>query len=578
MAIYRAATGKSAKQQTSSENQFTSNSVYDADQIQSGAFDAIRFDSSFEHASKHFMHKSSSVIVSTALSGQSFSDIFYDSVHFTYQGSIVDGQIFDQGIVSQDNALVFGIWNAFFHENTLEIVAATAGQGVNVTTPNPGTVIQGLQEIPLIVEVSASGPAIFTALISVKLTGRPEIYSFTIKGTRLAIPYFLDAEWASGLEVTKRYLTATHIAQDRSESRVSTRSNPVRQVRAPMFFTGKRTALQMWTSIHNAATSQFVMPFVPDRSFVNAPGTVAKTIYIDTQYKRFNAGNYAVAVRLTTDLRVEYQEVIRIAEVYSDRIVAQDGLLFSYDQGDSLFPAMICMPAISGSKSTLSTDRVGSFTLEARETYGSTQLNIENSEYTPLELSGHPVYPFDINWKEAVESSIEIGGAITTSGSGNQFYTLGPSPSYAKTVTSAFIGREQMWEGQGFFNHIRGRAKSFWAKGEEDLFEVVSIAGGGGTQLIIRINDDVNTIDLLSMEYLWLKDENDVLYILKIEDRVEAGGFLDILTETTSATSIKDIFPAMLVRLTSDEITETYLTDSLSEIRVTMREVVSGYE
>jgi len=363
-----------------------------------------------------------------------------------------------------------------------------------------------------------------------------------------------------------------------SESRVSTRANPIRQVRAPLFYASKDAAAQMWATIHNSASSQFAVPYTPDRSTIKSQGVVERTIYIDTQYRRYNAGGYAFLAKYNQDGSVKHQEVVRVLEVYSDRIVTQDDLINTYLPGDDVFPVMICLPALAGNTCTPITDRVGTITLEAREAYGATMIPPENIDYTPTVLKSHPVYPFAFNWGSEVAISVSRGGEIIASGSGDRFYTQGPSPSITQTVTSSLVGKAQSWEANGFLNHIRGMAKSFWAKGIDDMLYVQGLSGGNGSALSIRVDKSITPTDLRSLEYLWIVDSAGTLDIVKIEDRIEQPEYIDIVTESTDLIDIRDLYTALLVRLTSDEVTETYITEELSEIQLSMMELVSGYE
>ena len=578
MSHFRGFSARRPLQVASSENIYISTSLHTADEVpDQDIFRAVKVLTQTS-ASKEVQSDTTPTRTNYPENAQQgFLTVFDNSLHYIYQGGIIDGTVQDRGVTTTDVSVFYGIWNNFSASNTIEQISVTPGQGVQIVSPPAGTVFTPRQELPMEVLLETEGPTTFLATITIKFVGRPELYTFSIRGLRLFVPYLLSAEWARGMSVTKRYLTSVHSAFDNTESRVSTRSNPTREIKADLFFGTDTSALQAWTSLYQSTSTQFVFPYVPDKVDMTQ-ATSGQTVYLPTANRRFFVGNLIEITAFNTDGSVKFQEALTIDELYADRVVVREPIVNTYLAGDAVFPAMICLPALSGSRINPTTGTVGRLRLRAKEAYGKAMLGIENSSYTPTEKYSHPVYPFEINWRKRRRISAFRLGNVDSSGSGQKYYTLGDQGGLETQATSTMFNREQSWEANGFFNYVRGRGKAFWMKSLLDTFPLIDIVGGGGSIVSIFIEPVVTEVDLRYLKYVWVENASNEYDIVKVTSIVENHLDVTIVTEATSISGITKAHVAVLGRMAKDSIAEKYITDEVSEIVVRVKETVGEYE
>ena len=508
---------------------------------------------------------------------RSFLDDFRYRLLYLNAGIIVNDMA--QGLVTQAVTLNLSIWNGWQEDTTVTQLDVTSGQGILVVGAGVGAPITALQEIPLQITILATGPAAFDATISIRLGVSAEVFTLRLSGVRISVPFLLDAEWASGLTVTKRYLTSVSVGATMAESRMSMRSNPIRKIEAPLFFGSTASSLQAYSSLRAVGTTTFLMPYPSDRSEMTQP-QVARTIYCDTEMRRFKVGGYALIAEYNDDGSVTLQEAIKVLEIYPDRIVSEFDTVNNYLNQADVFPGMLCFPSLTGTTLEAVTGGVGTFQLAADEIYGETMLDIDNSEYTPTIINNAPVFPFNINWATSVSTEVFRGGETKASGRGHQSYVLGTGPGIATTATTTLANRTQSWEASGFMNHISGMGKIFWMRGALDMFSPSQVTGGGGLGFEIRVDQSISQTYLQGLKAMWFTDKFGTLNIVKVNEIIENPGYTSIFTDLATITTedLESVHDALLVRLASDEVAETFITDELSEMTLTFREVVEAYE
>ena len=106
-------------------------------------------------------------------------------------------------------------------------------------------------------------------------------------------------------------------------------------------------------------------------------------------------------------------------------MVIEDDIKGTYPEGSSVFPGIICNPALKNNKVELTTEQVGYLSLYAVEVYGDSQIPRENDSYVPELYEGRPVYPFDHNWTEGAEILGNRAGGVIASGRGEYVDILG---------------------------------------------------------------------------------------------------------------------------------------------------------
>lgn len=580
MAIFRKIDASLPRQQASQDDLYVSVSLYSADLVPNQELYEVNAVNEVSSVNPQTVIRTSTETLSDPFStphNTGIMDLFRDRVIYTYDGSTIDGIDQAQGLVTEDRQITLGIFNGFTENVVLERLDITTGQGVEIQTPSQGIGMTPLQEIPLIIIVRREGPVTFDADITIKLQGKPELYVLKFTGVRISIPYILDAEWASGISVIRRYMTSIFKGANSDEVRASLRSNPIRKVEAPMFFGSSTATLQAWTSLKKCAQSEFLMPFVPDTSEMTAD-QVNRTIYVDTRYKNFKEGGFALLVSYNNDRSVDYQSAIQILTVEDDYIVSQYDIPETYSTGDIAYPAMVCLPAIDGSTMEATTSAAGLINLSATEIYGSDMFNIENAGYVPDTFNGLPISPLPVNWGSQVSFGLTRHGNIREAGSGQRYYTLGTRTSFTMEAMTTASTKEKAWEFLGFLNHISGREKAFWMAVPLEMFLEADLSGGGGVSLSITIDNLAEAytgeISYLQLEY------NNVFEIVKVNNVIDNTTSVTIVTEpaTPTANEITAIYNAGAVRLSSDEVTQKHITDELSEFEFSVIELPGNYE
>lgn len=512
--------------------------------------------------------------------GASTYEPFSNRILFTQlttQGeTIVPNEGYDLDLLAGDQILDFSIFNGFKTEQTVEVLAVTSGQGVSITTPSAPFQIGGLGEQAMEIQVEGEGTAFIDADVTLKLSGNTTIYYFNIKGTRFNLPYFLDAEWGQGVEVTRRYLTSVFTGTDSSEHRKGLRSNPVRSVNADIFFSGREATLQAYASMRKASRGSFLMPYYVDSRITTQDSTVSK-IFCDPQYTHMQAGNYVTIAEKEEGVVKEFT-VFKISSVEPDGLVPVNFLSYDFPKGSEVAPAMICAVALEGSSMEQLTDRVGTFNLSASEQYGLEQFELEDATFTPTLFKGSALFPFTANRVSQYSISVSRAGASEASGKGTKQYALGEREYTELQFTAPVYGREDIWDAIGFFNYVSGRGRNFWVKEESNIFPTESVVGGGGVAYnITMFEGTAMPEDYGSLEAVLLIDAQGNEGQALIDTIVEISGKTTIVTEATSFSGAIRFYPLILARMSSDEVTENWITDSLMEVDFTVRELIGAY-
>ena len=339
---------------------------------------------------------------------------------------------------------------------------------------------------------------------------------------------------------------------------------------AQLFFAGADAAAQMWQLLRSRAKGLNVLPFYPDGQLQTQANDAFK-IYCDPQYRRYNEDGYLMAVAFNPDLSVKHYDVLRIISIESDGIITETEVTNNYGKGDVVFPAISCYPSFGSDSAEMVTDQSGSISLSAEEIYSTTSIGKENQDYVLTEYFDYPIFPFDTNDVDSPTSSASFSGSLESSGRGSMFSVEGAYASGMRSLKVTCFDRSEFWDVVGFLNKVKGRANPFWIKEHALFIDPVAETSG-------RI--EVNGLDLSDWEelnYLWLEDSEGNKEVVKVTSTGTGSiGDFAILFTTPSITPVR-YYPAMLVRFDSDELTENWITGTVCEFELDVKELVGGY-
>jgi hypothetical protein len=362
--------------------------------------------------------------------------------------------------------------------------------------------------------------------------------------------------WYGGTNTTRRFLTDIYQAGTSAETRKAKRYIPIRDINTPISYYNKETAMQARATGHICASANYALPLYMDKAFATAASEPLR-IYCPTQYRRFEAGGLVAILRKKEGNATDFYDISTILSVEPDGLILSSSIQNSYAQGDLVYPLTTCLPAFDAVGHEVFNDRSGEFRISSTELFGS-GLGLENPDYSPQLMRGIPVYPFDINYGEATDSSLSAQGSYGDSGRGQAYYTIN-SPSVSYSGTSVFASRADWWEAVGFFNYIKGMFRKFWYMEPIDIFDVSSYP----SVTEIDLQTSVSEFDIGFIKYILMTDSTGAEQIVEVTDVTTISGGLRLTTESRTIGEPVKLRTAKLVRLSSDAVEEAWLTDAV---------------
>jgi len=137
-------------------------------------------------------------------------------------------------------------------------------------------------------------------------------------------------------------------------------------------------------------------------------------------------------------------------------------------------------------------------------------------------------------------------------------------------VTSFFTTRDEYWAALGFFNYLKGRGKPFFMAHPIDWLPLDNAINNH----TFALTEDTFGPDIEgSLKYLYVSNGTDS-EIVTVSDIYTSGAQGAVIETTTpSISTVTAIAQAVPVRLDSDEIVESWLTDGCVEIKFKVKEL-----
>jgi hypothetical protein len=526
------------------------------------------------------------------------NSFLYD--HIIRQSGVtrLDGQTLDLGQIREDKLIAQTLWNGFNkHLQVTDIVYSYPGSGVTITAPAETDILNPLQEVPLMTEVTIAGSPLFDVDIVISFVeldgvyaGAIRTYAFTVAGSRLAqkeFTFLSDANWDGGLSVTNRWLTSIFEASEVSETRQIIRSVPTREANYEFAAMGRDFVTAAWGYLQALAKRQTYMPLFEDVAIVTQEWDGGK-IYCNTVRKRFYAGKTVVIALRRYD--ASYKEGTKndtalyytatMAQVDDDGIYLISSPLAEIPIGTTIYPGVLSEIAIEENTiETISGER-SIINVSMDEVYGQLSLPPTNPLYSPVLFYGHPFFDFEWNWSSSPKMGVSRPADSKNSG---RYQIVTPKTGFSQTSINILVSvhsREEWWDISGFFNYIKGRGRSFWLKSPLDALRkgIYTLYDGADlTELELIFWGGVN--NLYSVQALWLKATDGTEVITKVTGLREAyGGGYIFEVDPVEIPDIIAVKQAFFVRNSKDEVKEHWMTsEGLVEYSLSLIELPEGY-
>ncbi len=520
----------------------------------------------------HFIVQLPSRILGSS-SAKNVPDVYTNGAMITYahdaftNGEYFNTQSIDAGIVSLDSQYTFNYTHFFGTALTISSFNITSLQGVTIVSPAEGDTVYPYQSVPLIINIAGQGLFKLAAEIEIELSNG-HTSSIFLQAVRSPYSWLFHAQWRDGLSYTRRFLTAVATSDNGTEFRKTLRHTPIRECEIPLTVTDVTQAYFSQILMKGMVSDSQSIPIYTDPSPVQATSLINTfKIYCETTLYRFQEGAYAAVVSPSLLGTTEY-EMVEIASIDTDGLTLSYALGRTYPIGSVVYPLEECAIRPDGISFTAETRSIGEITLTATSKYGNTVL--ENPEYVPTIYNGCAVYPFVSNWGTGTEVQIVSGALLEDSGRGQKNYA-GNTKAYSTwDVVTLFKTREEYWEALGFFNYIKGRGKKIFLEYPMDWLPLASVI----TDSSFWLSDDTFGLDIEgNIKYLFVSNgtEKEVVTIEDIYTSGSGGAVIDTTTPTISG--ITSIAQAIPVRLSEDDVVETWMTTGIVEISFSVVEL-----
>jgi len=466
------------------------------------------------------------------------------------------------------------VWSTYRTERTCTDLSGDV-EGVSIgagPTDEPFT-IDPYGSLLYTIVVSKDGPAVIDVEYQWTITG-DGVSTVTMNGLRLVYPTFAH-NWIEGFEFTSSFVTSLFLAGTSAESRTGTRKRPKRSTTASFRAQDEETSRGMVGALNRIATKEYPAIIYCDMVEVDSVVVASKRINIDTEYKRFFVGGYVVV--LSGDTLQKAAIPFTITDVQSDHVIVQES--FSSDTiqaGDKIFPGYLAKYTVESGVTMnhwtnadmeySATEKPGAPRLPAR--YSSVPSTIE-------QYGGKMIFDFDHNWKSGYQISSKMYGDEHTLGANSIFMPKGDRPALTYDIELSLNSRAEIWRLGGFFELALGRLKSFWYKPEYAPFTLISV--GTSTVTVDAWSDSSVLAEAIS-QYVYLTTSAGTSFYPiasatydSVNDRMTftvIGSILESFVDVTRSGF------GSLVRFSSDELTESWVTRSHATVSVSLIETL----
>lgn len=389
------------------------------------------------------------------------------------------------------------------------------------------------------------------------------------------------ADWSAGIKVASGWMTDVVASKDGKESRQGLLGRPRRTIGFSLKAWQAASIGRIRSILARAGMARSLIPLYCDfTKLTSAALATATTIYCDTTNRRFFVGGYVIIASPTVlSINLTSYEIKQIATVYSDRLVLSTGLSANRAAGSRVYPA--CETQLNpDTEFRLVTDQVGETYMEFKEIVGKTALPAQqegDDETGFTTVSGYPVLDFDFAWPD-MQSGFKRSSQTSPIGYDQYFEVYGNRPMSIFHLHFKIQTRDEIFRFFKFWDSRRGRLYPFWLVSPATELNLTST---GTLTSTIAVTATGAEKDWDMRTYLAIVMRDGTIYIRGKNGAVVRAAGIDTVTLSTnlpsvSASQIRRVTTAYLVRFDSDELTENWVTDEFMLVDLPVIEVTDA--
>lgn len=515
----------------------------------------------------------------TGISPVGVNSFLYDRIIRQDGATRLDGFSINVGIIDDSDIVIQSLWNGFGEKITItDIDYSNPTSNVVVNAPVETEEFNPYEERELNITINIEGETLFDVDITITFDNGAT-YVFNVTGVRRPATRVLlsDANWKGGIRMESQYLTSIYRASDTSETRQARRDRPIRKIKYEIISTDANQAAIQWSFLQGLAGRRTYLPLLQDKSIVTQDST-GLLIHCDTVKKRYHVGDVIIIV-LKDDKFIYHTGIID--GITDTTISVLSSALLTVIKGSFVFPGIYSEIELKGNSFETYKTTGAITTVSINEIFGTTTIQSDNSDYSPTLFYGDAFFTFGWNWKVLPKVSIKGEAIVLKGGRANTVISITNFTTISIEAVVSVHTRAEWWELTGFLNYIKGRYRAFWVKlpyegyilGDYRLFD-----GSDLTEIEVITEGGIN--NMFSIQAIWTKDSVGVETIIKV-DGIRSGLTEDSVIlelDPTVVTDVVELRRAVLVRNTSDKITEQWFTDEgVVEVKMKMVELPGAY-
>lgn len=385
-----------------------------------------------------------------------------------------------------------------------------------------------------------------------------------------ALSALVPHDWAPGIITRTLFASDVVSSKTDSEQRRSLQGRPTHHVEATLRSIKPEFVLQLQSMLSRMGKAASLVPLFSDQSEFTA---LASTTFIpcDTRYRRFFVDARAVIINPYTK---EF-EVVQISSKTNTQLNLYTSLSRSYPSYCIVVP-LIEASLFLASNGSIRTDSVVESSFEALELPGKWCMDpLVGANAIPSgfsSYSGYPILAIEPDYGKTGTFRLTRSGEYSDSGISQVATLYGSKSRMSRTIPMTLWRREDAWKIIELFHSRRGRTFPFWVPSPTSDYTLVSASG---TSVVVKANGpEIDWLDRLHMSFFRKDGTVEVRKILAaIRNDDEDSITLD--SALTGTSPIIRCGVAHLMRFSSDELEERWITDRVCEIELSVEETAN---
>ncbi len=398
------------------------------------------------------------------------------------------------------------------------------------------------------------------------------------------LPDSLRADWKSGVYLRTGFSTDVTAANSLSEERRALMGKPRRILSFNVTSLYQADAMPLLAYCARRASAGSSIPLYCDVSFLASPASGSTlTLMSAPSTRRFCVGGRVLVMLPRRRLTAAAHELHRVSAIDdgAKTITLIGALASTFPAGSRVFPVIESRLQLV-SEFTVLNDQMLTGQFDAQETPGRSALSVLQAGNTvPAGMSfddvdGLPIFDFALDWG-AVKQGVARDGGYAQNGRAEvgQFY--GTRPRFTFNLPLILKGRAESMRLVRFFESRMGRAFPFWFIDNLRLFIP---SAKTSTTLDVPKLTPANLWNFIDNIGILLA--NGTRIVRTITSRTTIGS-IDRLTLANALPSfnladVKRMSAARLVRFSSDELVENWITDEHMRTSVGLTELLEEKE